>query len=80
MIGSHSILTDSHITLGRSGAPARSPRTPANHARVERLAGVPAIVTPGVTIGSDTVIGAGSIVTEDVIDPGVLAVEARRES
>ena len=32
-----------------------------------------AIVCPGVTIGEDTVIGAGSVVTRD-IEPGVLAV------
>jgi maltose O-acetyltransferase len=31
------------------------------------------IVCPGVTIGADTVVGAGSVVTRD-LGPGVLAV------
>ena len=73
LIGSHSILMDTpYHTVAperRLDRPAPRPITLQENVWL----GVRVIVMPGVTIGSDSVIGAGSIVTED-IDPGVLAV------
>ena len=45
----------------------------ADHRRRQRLAGGGAIVCPGVTIGDDTVVGAGAVVTRD-LPAGVVAV------
>jgi maltose O-acetyltransferase len=72
-IGPHvQLLTPTHPLepeLRRSGAEAAEPITIGDNAWL----GGGVIVCPGVTIGRDTVIGAGAVVTGD-LPPGVLAV------
>ena len=66
------ILTPTHPLepdLRRSGAEAAEPITIGDNAWL----GGGVIVCPGVTIGRDTVVGAGAVVTRD-LPPGVLAV------
>jgi len=66
------ILTPTHPLepeLRRSGAEAAEPITIGDNVWL----GGGVIVCPGVTIGRDTVVGAGSVVTRD-LPPGVLAV------
>jgi len=66
------ILTPTHPLepeLRRSGAEAAEPISIGDNAWL----GGGVIVCPGVTIGRDTVVGAGAVVTRD-LPPGVLAV------
>jgi maltose O-acetyltransferase len=66
------ILTPTHPLepeLRRSGVEAAEPITIGDNVWL----GGGVIVCPGVTIGRDTVVGAGSVVTRD-LPPGVLAV------
>jgi maltose O-acetyltransferase len=66
------ILTPTHPLepeLRRSGAEAAEPITIGDNVWL----GGGVIVCPGVTIGRDTVVGAGAVVTRD-LPPGVLAV------
>ena len=66
------LLTPTHPLdpeLRRSGAEAAEPITIGDNVWL----GGGVIVCPGVTIGQDTVVGAGAVVTRD-LPPGVLAV------
>ena len=66
------LLTPTHPLepeLRRSGAEAAEPITIGDNVWL----GGGVIVCPGVTIGRDTVVGAGAVVTRD-LPPGVLAV------
>jgi maltose O-acetyltransferase len=66
------LLTPTHpldAALRRSGAEAAEPITIGDNVWL----GGGVIVCPGVTIGRDTVVGAGAVVTRD-LPPGVLAV------
>jgi maltose O-acetyltransferase len=66
------LLTPTHPlepALRRSGAEAAEPITIGDNVWL----GGGVIVCPGVTIGRDTVVGAGAVVTRD-LPPGVLAV------
>ena len=63
-IYAHDATTKRHLGLTRLGKVAIGDRV---------FAGASAIILPGVTIGSDVIIGAGSIVVED-IPSGVVAV------
>ena len=65
--GSHN-FSQHHIPMREQGAPPRLPVTIGNDVWI----GTRSIILPGVKVGNHAIIGAGSVITKDVPDWGIV--------
>jgi acetyltransferase-like isoleucine patch superfamily enzyme len=70
-IGPQVMIVTSHHDRTLVGGVSRVPRGRAVRIGDRAWIGARAMILPGVTVGDDVVIGAGSVVTRDCLEPGV---------
>lgn len=70
-IGPQVMIITSHHDRTPDGGVSRVPRGRAVRVGDRAWIGARAMILPGVTVGDDVVIGAGSVVTRDCLEPGV---------